>query len=151
MSVVSRSTQALSGFDPRSIPGCALWLDAGDPSAMILNGSSITSWNNKVPGSIGNFTQSTLSNCPVLSNVNGRSVVRFNSTSTTCTFLSNVTPFNYSTSALYIIFEETDKASVDNAGVYSILPTNTGGSDWNGSNAVSITTSTDFQCLEMAE
>lgn len=36
-----------SGFDPRTLPGCALWLDAADLSTFTLSGSSITQWNDK--------------------------------------------------------------------------------------------------------
>jgi hypothetical protein len=35
------------GFDPRSIPGCALWLDAADRGSLTLVGSNVTQWNDK--------------------------------------------------------------------------------------------------------
>ena len=34
-------------FSPISIPGISLWLDAGDSSTIILNGSNVTQWNDK--------------------------------------------------------------------------------------------------------
>jgi hypothetical protein len=46
MSVISLSKN-YTGFDPRTIPGCALWLDAADSSTFTLSGSSITAWRDK--------------------------------------------------------------------------------------------------------
>jgi hypothetical protein len=34
-------------FDPRSISGCQLWLDAADRSVFTLTGSNVTQWNDK--------------------------------------------------------------------------------------------------------
>jgi hypothetical protein len=129
-------------FSPKDIAGCTVWLDGGDVNgdgSAVAGGTAVSTWVNKSGSSFGNFIQSTSSNRPVVSNVNGNSVVRFNATSNTTTFLSNTTAYNYSTGSLYIVFQQTDKLSADNPGVYTILPTNSGGSDWNGSNGVSIT------------
>lgn len=41
------STQRLFGFDPRTIPGCQLWLDAADPFSFTLSGSSLSTWRDK--------------------------------------------------------------------------------------------------------
>lgn len=41
---VSKKT---SGFDPRSIPGCQLWLDGADTSTMTFSGQNVTQWNDK--------------------------------------------------------------------------------------------------------
>jgi hypothetical protein len=35
------------GFDPRTIPGCVVWLDAADTSTLTLSGSNITAWRDK--------------------------------------------------------------------------------------------------------
>lgn len=40
-------TQSLSGFDPRSIPGCQVWLDSSDQSTITYSGANITSWTDK--------------------------------------------------------------------------------------------------------
>jgi hypothetical protein len=34
-------------FDPRSVPGCALWYDSADRSTLTLVGSNVTQWNDK--------------------------------------------------------------------------------------------------------
>jgi hypothetical protein len=41
------TSKSISGFDPRSVPGCALWLDGADTSSMTLSGSNVTQWNDK--------------------------------------------------------------------------------------------------------
>jgi hypothetical protein len=35
------TSKSVWGFDPRSVPGCQLWLDAADQNAMTLSGSSV--------------------------------------------------------------------------------------------------------------
>lgn len=40
-------SQSLSGFDPRSIPGCLVWLDSSDQSTITYSGANITSWSDK--------------------------------------------------------------------------------------------------------
>ena len=41
------TSKSVWGFDPRSVPGCQLWLDGADTSSMTLSGSSVTQWNDK--------------------------------------------------------------------------------------------------------
>jgi hypothetical protein len=40
-------SKSISGFDPRSIPGCALWLDGADSSTLTLSGANVTQWRDK--------------------------------------------------------------------------------------------------------
>lgn len=48
MSIVAKSTQFYSMFDPRSIGGCALWMDAADSNTIVLGaGTNITTWLDK--------------------------------------------------------------------------------------------------------
>jgi hypothetical protein len=63
MSSVGKSTKVYSGFAPTQIPGCALWLDAADPSSLTLSGSNVTTWRDK-SGNGGNATQNTSGNRP---------------------------------------------------------------------------------------
>lgn len=56
-----------SGFDPRNIGGCSLWLDAADPATVTLSGSNVTRWKDKSGNrydatSVNNPTFSTASN-----------------------------------------------------------------------------------------
>lgn len=72
MSVVGRSQQALSGFDPVSLGGCALWLDAADARTLTLSGSNVTAWADK---SGNGRNTSTFGVAPTFSN----GAVRFSS------------------------------------------------------------------------
>lgn len=70
-------------FNPASIPGCQLWLDAADTSTVALNGSTnVSLWIDK-SGNGNTVTQDTSANQPtyVTNVVNGNPVIRFNGTS----------------------------------------------------------------------
>ena len=60
---VNFGTQQYFGFDPRSVPDCALWLDGADSNAMTLSGSNVTQWNDK-SGNGRNAVQSTTAKQP---------------------------------------------------------------------------------------
>lgn len=68
MSIVSRSTQQYSGFDPRTIPGCSLWLDAADSYSAGVWIDKSENLNNAtlISGSVTNTT------------VNGRNALAMN-------------------------------------------------------------------------
>lgn len=73
--VVSTTSKFLSGFDPQSVPGCTLWLDASDPNTLTLSGPNVTQWRDKT----ANATAMTVSTgTPVLSNVNGMPSIQLN-------------------------------------------------------------------------
>lgn len=65
------SSKSIFGFDPRSVPGCQLWLDAADRLSMTVSGSSVTQWNDK-SGNARNYT--TLGTAPIYSSGDGGSV-----------------------------------------------------------------------------
>jgi hypothetical protein len=67
------SSKTTFGFDPRTIPGCQLWLDAADASSLVLSGSSVTTWNDKS----GNGRNGTASGTPTYSSMslNGRPAI----------------------------------------------------------------------------
>ena len=75
-SSVNFGTQQYFGFDPRTAPSCALWLDAADSNALVLSGSTVTTWRDKS----GNARDATSVGSPVLTTgaLNGLSVVTFN-------------------------------------------------------------------------
>lgn len=78
MSIVSRSTQQYSGFDPRSIPGCVLWLDAAD-SFTVTGTNPVTAWADK-SGNGNNTTSYTGSPTLNTNAINGRRAISFNGT-----------------------------------------------------------------------
>lgn len=46
-SSVNFGQQQYFGFDPRTLPGCVLWMDGADATTMSLTGSSVTQWRDK--------------------------------------------------------------------------------------------------------
>lgn len=64
-----------SGFNPKSIQGLAVWLDANDASTITLNGTTVSEWRDK-SGNLRNYSQSTAANQPGTGTVNGRTSVR---------------------------------------------------------------------------
>jgi hypothetical protein len=47
-SAVNFGTEQYFGFDPRTIPGCSLWLDAADATTLTTNGGgNVTQWTDK--------------------------------------------------------------------------------------------------------
>ena len=60
------TSKSVWGFDPRSVPGCSLWLDGADSNSMTLSGSNVTAWTDKSP----------LATAFTLSNGSGGSTIR---------------------------------------------------------------------------
>ena len=75
-SSVNFGQQQYFGFDPRTVPPCALWLDAADSNALVLSGSTVPTWRDKS----GNARDATSVGSPTLTTgaLNGLSVVTFN-------------------------------------------------------------------------
>ena len=69
MSAVGKSSQLYSGFDPRTLGDCALWLDAADTRTLTLSGSNVTAWADK-SGSNANFG-AVAGSYPITSNAFG--------------------------------------------------------------------------------
>jgi hypothetical protein len=66
MALVSKSVEYYSGFDPRMIPGCVLWLDGTDATT-ITGTSQVTEWRDKSSNAYA-FTRKS-SSYPVVSNM----------------------------------------------------------------------------------
>jgi hypothetical protein len=76
--VVSTTSKVSSGFDPRTIPGCALWLDAADRNTITLSGSAVTQWNDKSGNGYNLTPIPGLSNAAIQSNYqNNLNVLNF--------------------------------------------------------------------------
>jgi len=89
-----------TGFNPKSISGLALWLDAAD-SSTITFGTGVSQWRDKsTNGSL--WTQSTGNNQPATGTqaMNGRNVLVFDGVNDT---LTNAAPFA-STAAPWTVF-----------------------------------------------
>jgi hypothetical protein len=69
-----------SGFNPKSISGLKLWLDATDSSTLTLNGSAVSEWRDK-SGNDFHFSQGTSNNQPAYNaTINGKAAISFDGT-----------------------------------------------------------------------
>jgi len=91
------SSKSLSGFDPRTIPGCQVWLDGADQSSMTLSGSNVTQWSDK-SGNGFNANAYTGVAAPVYSQ--SARTITFNGTNY---FYTNY-PSNPTNESIFIIF-----------------------------------------------
>lgn len=83
MSFVGRGQQARLGFDPGSVGGLILWLDAADSNTITMTGSNVSSWFDKSKNGYTMNTAPTGCSLPIIgSNLNGLSTVGINTYST---------------------------------------------------------------------
>ena len=97
------TSKGISGFDPLSIPGCALWLDSADAGTISVSGSSVTQWTDKSGGS--NATQTTPGNRPTFTGFG----VGFNAASSQ--FMTLNTPYT-SSHTIFIVATPTSASQV---------------------------------------
>jgi hypothetical protein len=85
-----------SGFNPRSISGLSLWLDASDSSTITLNGSNVSEWRDKSGAGSPAAAQGFAANQPAYnaSGLNGRGTIDF-ATTRSLVFGSSTASFNY--------------------------------------------------------
>jgi len=78
-SAVNFGTQQYFGFDPRTIPGCALWLDGADSTTLTTSGGgNVTQWRDKSGNGSTMTPVGTQSNATIQTNYrNGLSAVNF--------------------------------------------------------------------------
>jgi hypothetical protein len=85
--VMIGTSQNIWGFDPRTIPNCALWLDPADTSTVTLNGNNVSQLTDK-SGLGYNMSQTTAGNQPTYATaLNGNRMLTF--TQASSTHLSN--------------------------------------------------------------
>jgi len=77
-----------SGFNPKSISGLAMWLDAADSSTLTLDAGAVSEWRDKAIGST--FVQTTPNNRPGQTTINGKNALLFDGSNDT---LSCANPF----------------------------------------------------------
>lgn len=85
---VNFGTEQYFGFDPRTIPGCQIWLDAAD--SRTITGNPVTTWADKS----GNGRNATSPTGPTVSTYNGLPVLAFNGTTQYLTSTSTTIPAN---------------------------------------------------------
>jgi hypothetical protein len=117
-----------TGFNPKSISGLSLWLDASDSSTITLNGSNVSEWRDKSGAGAPAAAQSTAASQPAYnaSGVNGRGSVDFDSTES-LVFGSSTASFNYlhnATGATIFCVWKPDAASNPDAIRYLLNNTN---------------------------
>jgi hypothetical protein len=95
------------GFDPRSISGLALWLDAADASTITLNGSSVSQWNDK-SGNNRHFSQSSATWQPAYwtAAINGRNALAFDGVNDRIGRVNDAWAYNYPV-AVFAVFRAT--------------------------------------------
>ena len=158
---VNFGTQQYFGFDPRTIPGCALWLDAADSATVVTSGNVVTQWKDK--SGLGNTT-TVIGGSPTYSsnqiNLNGSSTYLAgpyaNTTTTLTAFV--VATVNFSLGdygAFYRLLSVGSTAANDYNNVAyaaAILhqpnSTNIGGYRNGAQNYVSVTTNTPFLLVQ---
>jgi len=104
------SSKSIWGFDPRSVPGCSLWLDAADSNTITLSGSNVTQWNDK-SGSSNHFTPTSGTPTSILDN--GRSVVNF----TSGTIMRSTNQITFTTSSAFFIVSRLNSITAANTGM----------------------------------
>ena len=107
------TSKSVWGFNPRTIPGCQLWLDAADSSTITLSGSKVTQWNDK-SGNGYNFTQSTSGNQPTysVSSLNNQNTITFTAANNTYLLGTSSTNFIGTNSlSMYGVFKTNDATS----------------------------------------
>ena len=74
------SLKNTSYFNPTSVGGCTLWLDAADSSTITLSGSTVTQWNDK---SGNGYNTTSYGGTPTLlaNAINGVQSISFNGSS----------------------------------------------------------------------
>ncbi len=128
MSVIPQASKNYVGFDPKTIPGCALWLDAADSSTLTLSGSNVTQWNDK-SGNGYSVSQSNASLQPTLTSSaqNGLSGIQLATNKYLTQTATNMS--NFTTGTTNSLFVAAKNASTNTGWniVCSIWFTDTGG------------------------
>jgi len=108
------TSKSVWGFDPRSVPGCQLWLDAADASTVTLSGSNVTRWIDK------SGTGNNYSNSGTITYTNNS--VYFNGSSD----MINTSPLNFSigtnpSMSTFMIFSYVNSASLRGLFQYGLV------------------------------
>jgi hypothetical protein len=98
-----------TGFNPKSISGLALWLDASDDAQFTVD-VGVTTWRDK-SGNLRNATQTTGTKQPIRSNtINGRKIVTFQGIDDTMS-VANVADFNAASQTIIVVSRQSAAAN----------------------------------------
>lgn len=116
-------------FNPASIPGCQLWLDAADSSSVAVNSSSnVLAWIDKS----GNGRDATATGTPTYVTGGG---INFNGSSY---FLNQTFTMNLSQRSIFIVMQETSRTIY--SGVFLLIPTPNSSNDHATNTGISVET-----------
>ena len=136
--------RAAGGFNPKTIAGLRVWLDAADASSVTLNAGNVSEWRDKSGGGF-NLSQGSAALQPSYSVWrNGRNGLGFNAANVISTF-SNAS-LSQTALSVFVAAEQTGADSAQ--GLLSFPPTGGTGSDWNNANALTMETGTASNLLE---
>ena len=122
MAFAPGSSKSVFGFDPRSIPGCALWLDGSDVSTFTFSsGSNVSVWRDKSANG-SNAVTSAGSPTVAYNAVGGRSTVYFSN----APYMTS--PLSMPTTGSLTVFSVVKTSYVGGGGFYSVFSINGGGS-----------------------
>jgi hypothetical protein len=96
-------------FGPLDVAGCALWLDAADPSTLTLSGSNVTQWRDK--SSTGTFAQPQRGHSGIIPTLT-------TSTGVPSIFINNLNSTAYNTGTYTQL---TVQANIQTAADYSVF------------------------------
>lgn len=129
--------RAASAFDPKSISGLKLWLDATDATTITLNGSSVSEWRDK-SGNAFHFSQATANNQPSYTGqINGKAAIAFDGTNDGLdrTGVTNSTVADETGACAFVVYEISGTDTQ-----YAALKT------WNAGSGHERFNSTSFHC-----
>jgi hypothetical protein len=93
------------GFNPKSISGLNLWIDFSDTSTITLDGNRLIQQINDKSGIGVNLTQSTASNRPSLSTINGKQCGNWGTSTNSIQLSNSTTGRNYREAAIVAVWD----------------------------------------------
>lgn len=134
-----------TAFNPLSISGCKLWLDASDTATISLSGSDVTQWNDK-SGNGYNFTQGTSANRPKSGTrtQNSKNVIDFDGTNDSLTTTAAKSAFNFLNNTTATIFRVLQQDTT--SGIQYIMGNNDGSNNSIGIFYFSTSTNDQLSC-----
>jgi len=119
MATAIGKSKSISGFDPRSIPGCVLWLDGSDSSTITLSSTSVSQWSDKSGYGL-NAVASGISSAtlPIQGTMNGLNTVRFSASGYTALKTPLILPLtnSFGGGASYFVVGQATSSSASGGG-----------------------------------